>query len=527
MLFLLNVSLESKLVGCTEAYAVHNLDTGLSYVAIQEAISAPDTLDGHTLLVDSGTYNENIVISKSIALIGKDASNTTIKGEGAGVNPAINITVNANVSISGFTIADGFFGIVANAMSQFSITNNIVRNCPGGIWGCAVAGCNISYNQVRTCSTGIYLEGSGSNQSLYNYVVGNNVTNCGLEGMVLTSAQNIVLRNNTLSGSYYNFYLVDPSNTAYIDDTNTVDGKSICYWINMTDRTVPKNAGYVHLVNCTRINIQGLHLSRNRNGLVLNSTTQCTITQNDITQNYWGLELNGTGNVVYNNNFTNNRYFLILRGSDNLIYHNNIVNNSRHHRVENYILGNATLTNKWDNDYPDGGNYWSSYTSRYPNATLIENTGIWDTPYSFANCTDHYPLAGMFCSFNTSLGHSIDVVSNSTVEHLEYFESNKTVALHVSNMFTNQTGGFCRLTIPHDLVSPPYAIAINGTQVLYAPVFENETLSILYFGFEPAELEIIIIPEFPSILILPLFTLAMLLASSVHSRKTQRARMTK
>lgn len=518
LLFLPNVLFELHLVGSIETYTVHNLNTGLSYKAIQEAISAPDTLDGHTILVDSGTYTENIVVNKSISLVGKNAFDTVISGGGVGVNAAISIVISANVSVSGFTIVDGFYGIVANPMLHCNITNNIVRTCIGGIYGWGVAECNISHNFVAHCSTGLSLEGSDFSESRYTYVVGNNVTSCGLEGMRL-SAPNCVLRNNAFSGSPYNFYLENPYSTDYIDDTNTVDGKSICYWVNMTDRTVPKNAGYVHLVNCTRINIQGLHLSRNRDGLTLNSTTQCIITQNDITENYWGLTLNGTGNVVYNNNFTSNNYFLILRGSDNLIYHNNIVNNSR----GNYIHVGRGLVNKWDNDYPDGGNYWSSYTSRYPNATLIDNTGIWDTPYTFANCTDRYPLAGMFSSFNISLGHSVDVISNSTIEYLAYFESNNTVTLHVSNMVINQTEGFCRLTVPHDLLSPPYTIAINGTQVLYTPVFENETLSIIYFSFEPSKLEIIIIPEFPSILILPLFMLTMLLASLVQKRKKQRA----
>jgi len=27
------------------------------------------------------------------------------------------------------------------------------------------------------------------------------------------------------------------------------------------------------------------------------------------------------------------------------------------------------------------GNYWSGYEERYPNATEIDGTGIWDKPY--------------------------------------------------------------------------------------------------------------------------------------------------
>ena len=35
----------------------------------------------------------------------------------------------------------------------------------------------------------------------------------------------------------------------------------------------------------------------------------------------------------------------------------------------------------WDDGYPSGGNYWSDYASRYPNATEIGSSGIGDTEY--------------------------------------------------------------------------------------------------------------------------------------------------
>jgi parallel beta-helix repeat protein len=38
------------------------------------------------------------------------------------------------------------------------------------------------------------------------------------------------------------------------------------------------------------------------------------------------------------------------------------------------------------------GNYWSNYEEEYPNATEIDSTGIWDTPYSIELGVDNYPL---------------------------------------------------------------------------------------------------------------------------------------
>jgi parallel beta-helix repeat protein len=200
--------------------------------------------------------------------------------------------------------------------------------------------------------------------------------------------------------------------------------------------------------------------------------------------------------------------FDLNRILDNAVISNNFVENSVQASTHYAI-------NLWNGSYSIAGNYWSDY-----NGTDSDFDGIGDTSYVIdANNQDYYPLMGMFSSFKSSLGYGVDAVSNSTIEDFEYSESNNTVTLHVSNMTVNQTNGFCRLTIPHGLLSPPYTITINGTQVSYTPIFENETLSIIYFSYQHSTLEIIIIPEFPSILILPLFMLATLLAVMVYRRK--------
>jgi hypothetical protein len=49
----------------------------------------------------------------------------------------------------------------------------------------------------------------------------------------------------------------------------------------------------------------------------------------------------------------------------------------------------------WDNGYPSGGNFWSDYTAKYSNASLIEDSGIWNTSYVISErlgLVDRYPL---------------------------------------------------------------------------------------------------------------------------------------
>ena len=109
---------------------VHNLDTGLNYTSIQSAINAPQTLNGHTIFVDSGTYRENVEITKSITLTGEDSNNTIIDGQGG--SSVIDVKVDG-VAISGFTIKNGEEGIRLDGSNDVLVSGNLVTNNSFGI----------------------------------------------------------------------------------------------------------------------------------------------------------------------------------------------------------------------------------------------------------------------------------------------------------------------------------------------------------------------------------------------------------
>jgi hypothetical protein len=104
---------------------------------------------------------------------------------------------------------------------------------------------------------------------------------------------------------------------------------------------------------------------------------------------------------------------------------------------------------------------------------------------------------GLFHSFRTPSGYAVEVISNSTIEDFQYFDYNKTIVIHVSNMTFDQTFGFCRLKIPYALINGTFHVTVNGTAPYYwnYSVFDDGENRWIYFLYQQSTNEILIVPE--------------------------------
>jgi parallel beta-helix repeat protein len=126
-------------------------------------------------------------------------------------------------------------------------------------------------------------------------------------------------------------------------------------------------------------------------GIWLERSSNNTIRQNRlINNNDYGIFFGyvSTNNLVVSNFIEQSNYGIYLwLSSDNTIYYNVFNNNS--------IQAGITFApvNIWDNGSIFGGNYWSDFAAKYPNATQIDASGIWDTPYAVDSTNvDRYPM---------------------------------------------------------------------------------------------------------------------------------------
>jgi len=177
-------------------------------------------------------------------------------------------------------------------------------------------------------------------------------------GICLEFSTNIELSGNTITDTGIGIYLSDFSIA------------------NVLLENIITNNAYASIMldsNSLTNSISGNYIASNGgDGIFLGSSSNNTISGNTIENNDRGIGLGDSSN--------------------NLIYHNNFINNSYHATTNGSI-------NIWDSGYPSGGNYWSDYQYRYPNATEFDGSGIWNIPYVIdKNNIDHYPLMNPFGS---------------------------------------------------------------------------------------------------------------------------------
>ena len=100
-----------------------------NYTRIQDAIN--ESSDGDTVFVydDSSPYLENILIDKSISVVGEDCNSTVILGNSS--TDIMNI-IGERVNLTGFTIEvtnnDYYFSYLSIDANNTLICNNILKN---------------------------------------------------------------------------------------------------------------------------------------------------------------------------------------------------------------------------------------------------------------------------------------------------------------------------------------------------------------------------------------------------------------
>jgi parallel beta-helix repeat protein len=403
--------------------SITNLDTGEIFLTIQDAINDYETLDGHSIYVKKGIYYENLLVNKSINLIGEDRNTTVV--DGSRISDVFYISTDG-VNIRNFCIMNSSLedwplygsGIEIDDFSNSKISNCVLFN---NYYGIKIRG---SLNNISNCEIylnhkdGVRFTGYSNNLKCSNiysnkldgaYIDGfssSHISNCSIYsndycGIHLDGTSNTDISNTNFFGNKYGIYIYPSSNNSIMDCDiqNNEIGIHINALVSENNTIIDNKINYnehsgVLLNHNSRFNIIKSNniSSNNHHGIRIINSHRNNIEANIISFNKWdGIYLAySNNNTIVGNKIISNMNWGIcldyLSSIHNIIYHNNFINNS----IQNaYDIS--------DNIWDDGkyGNYWDDYEEKYPNAKpKLFKPWMWDTSYEIpgGNNTDNCPL---------------------------------------------------------------------------------------------------------------------------------------
>jgi parallel beta-helix repeat protein len=224
-----------------QSLPVHNLNTGLDYATIQDAIDASETVDGNTIEVSAGTYYEPISIYKSITLVGAGSGATVIDGNGTGILTNTGkwraiIVLRANgITLMNLTIRNAGLGnwpaidacIGCTGQSNIDVENCILQNAGSGMeFSQDVSSITINNNTISDIAYYAIDIGGTTNPTATNVTICNNtISDAGDSGINLDGeTSNCTILNNTVTDSYYGIDLAPNIGTNIVPTGNLIEG---------------------------------------------------------------------------------------------------------------------------------------------------------------------------------------------------------------------------------------------------------------------------------------------------------------
>lgn len=325
------------------------------YPTIQQAINLAN--NGDTIFVREGTYCENVIANKTVTLIGQNNQRTIVDGQSREDTFQVN---TSNVNIRGFRILGGrdtnaLFGGAGITIESVCANIRIENNTFDDNWN------------------GIYLEYC-SNITIEN----NNIKKSYTDGVFVDCCSNITISKNTIAEGDEAIGLVSCSDVLINSNTLVKNNRGIEIsggsWNTVRDNVITHNSFF---------------------GVILIDTIRNTLCGNLITNNKYGIRLDGCLNTTVTNcTVAANEVGVLVQGvcAMNTLYHNAFIGNRGAAKMDGFCSGNY-----WDSGYPAGGNYWSGHigTDEYqgPNQDQPGADGIGDDPlYVVGGDSDRYPL---------------------------------------------------------------------------------------------------------------------------------------
>ncbi len=353
--------------------AVVRLKNILFVVVFAQSLFAQQTIQslieraqpGDTVIINGGRYCEDIVIAKTIHLIGKQSP--VIYGTGKG---SIVTILAPMCTVSGFVIEHtGNMLVNEDAGILIKSNHNIIRN-----------------NTLNDILFGVYLYMSDSNMIAQNVVTGRQSLSQGERGsgIHLWNSNHNILEHNTVSETRDGFYIQNANHTL-IQDNEVYNLRYGLHYMYADSNTFLRNIFRDNVAGAAIMFTRGIVMKHNiflRNrgfasyGMLLQDCHYSVADSNIFSDNVIGIFFESSTNNLFCNNIIA-RNDLALEMFQNSIHNTFTENNFIDNLNPLTIVGRRTES-FWSLN--SKGNYWSSY-----DGYDIDNNGVGDVPMKIEN----------------------------------------------------------------------------------------------------------------------------------------------
>jgi parallel beta-helix repeat protein len=273
------------------------------------------------------------------------------------------------------------------------LSNNTINDCDYAIALSSSSSNSLMNNSIENCGLGIYMEYDSNNNIAYKNIIRN-----GNFDPMQTYNAAIYIHDNCNGNTFLNNTIMNFTEAIYLSNSGgtRIENNSISqYGVGIIiSNNLNTSVKYNSLAGTTLY----LGLLPSRGLMLTDNTNETEIFGNHVYNSSYGIVIaygyyRSSNNTIVGNVIETNTYGICMNSSSNFIHHNSFLNNT-------YQASTYNAVNVYDNGSLSGGNYWSDYKERYPNATEIDDSGFWDTPYVInENNQDNYPIVPEFPSF--------------------------------------------------------------------------------------------------------------------------------
>ena len=448
------------LIGCADI-TVQNLflsknGQGVLLISTRDSTITQNTITGnvHGVWADTSSSNINVngnsvADSTNSGILFASSTNSQIFNNNITGNGwyGIHLSNTEGVKIIGNTVkADSFTGINLVRDLDTTISENYIANHKVGTGG-EGAGISLGQTSDATISKNI-IENNQMGIGVYdlskNNLISGNIIRDNYDGLFFHYSSSYgrgiyptstnTFRENRLDSNEHNLWF-ESIYAQDIDNSNTVNGKPICYWVGQHGRAVPSDAGYIALISCVGIRVEGVSISDNGQGILLYDTSNSLITRNRFTNN------NGDGVHVessFNNVFSENE---IAANAQNGVWVGDSANNTF---VQNYVANNGRV------GIGLGGAHDSTIIRN--NVTSNKEAGIELNSSKNNTITENYVARndpGILLIWGTS---QTKVIANTLTENIRWglrIEGSKiNRTIHHNNFINNKVNQSLQVSIP-------------------------------------------------------------------------------